>query len=68
MEHHEIVIIGGGPAGLTLAMELNALGMKDVVVVEREPEAGGVPRHCGHMGFGIDNKRRYLSGPKFASQ
>ena len=68
MEHHEIVIIGGGPAGLTLAMELNTLGVKDVVVLEREPEVGGIPRHCGHMGFGIDNKKRFLTGPKFVSQ
>ena len=68
MEHHEIAIIGGGPAGLTLAIELNTLGIKDVVVLEREQQAGGIPRHCGHMGFGIDNKRRYLTGPKFANQ
>ena len=66
MEHHEIVIIGGGPAGLALALELHTLGLKDVVVLEREPEAGGVPRHCGHFGFGIDNKNRFLTGPKFA--
>ena len=66
MEHHDIVIVGGGPAGLTLAVELNALGIKDVVLLEREPEAGGIPRHCGHLGFGIDNKNRFLTGPKFA--
>ena len=68
MEHHEVVIIGGGPAGLTLALELNTLGIKDVVVLEREQEAGGVPRHCGHLGFGIDNKNRFLTGPKFAAK
>ncbi len=68
MEHHDIVIIGGGPAGLTLALELNALGIKDVVVLEREQEAGGIPRHCGHLGFGIDNKNRFLTGPKFATK
>jgi thioredoxin reductase len=68
MEHHDIVIIGGGPAGLTLALELNTLGLKDVVVLEREQETGGVPRHCGHLGFGIDNKSRFLTGPKFATK
>jgi thioredoxin reductase len=68
MEHHDIVIIGGGPAGLTLALELNKLGIKDVVVLEREQQAGGIPRHCGHLGFGIDNKNRFLTGPKFAAK
>jgi thioredoxin reductase len=68
MEHHDIVIIGGGPAGLALAIELSALGLKDVVVLEREQEAGGIPRHCGHLGFGIDNKNRFLTGPKFAAK
>ena len=68
MEHHEVVVIGGGPAGLTLALELSTLGIKDVVVLEREQEAGGVPRHCGHLGFGIDNKNRFLTGPKFAAK
>jgi thioredoxin reductase len=68
MEHHNIVIIGGGPAGMTLALELNTLGIKDVVVLEREQQAGGIPRHCGHLGFGIDNKNRFLTGPKFAAK
>lgn len=68
MERHNIVIIGGGPAGLALGVELSALGLKDVVVLEREQEAGGIPRHCGHLGFGIDNKSRFLTGPKFASK
>jgi NADPH-dependent 2,4-dienoyl-CoA reductase/sulfur reductase-like enzyme len=68
MEHHEIVIIGGGPAGLAMALELNTLGLKDVVVLEREQQAGGIPRHCGHLGFGIDNKNRFLTGPKFAAK
>ena len=65
MEHHEIVIIGGGPAGLTLALELNAQGIKDVVVLEREQEAGGIPRHCGHMGFGFYTSKSRLTGPQF---
>ncbi len=68
MEHHDIVVIGGGPAGLTLASELITLGIKDVVVLEREQEAGGIPRHCGHLGFGIDNRNRFLTGPKFAAR
>lgn len=68
MEHHDVVIIGAGPSGLALALELRKLGIQDVVVLEREQESGGIPRHCGHLGFGIDNKSRFLSGPKFAAK
>jgi len=66
MEHHDVVIIGGGPAGLTLAWELAQAGRKDVVVLEREKEAGGIPRHCGHGGFGLYNSWRTHKGPTFA--
>jgi thioredoxin reductase len=68
MEHHKIVVIGGGPAGLTLAIALHAKGITDVVVLEREQEAGGIPRHCGHVGFGFDNRRRILTGLKLATK
>lgn len=68
MEHHDVVIIGAGPAGLALALDLRKLGIQDVVVLEREQVAGGIPRHCGHLGFGIDNKNRFLNGPKFAAK
>ena len=52
MENHDVIIIGAGPAGLSTALRLRELGVKDVVVLERESKAGGVPRHCGHFGFG----------------
>lgn len=63
---HEVVIIGGGPAGLAAAAELVSLGIRDVVVIEREQQAGGVPRHCGHTGFGWREFRRVLAGPAYA--
>ncbi|MET0206476.1 MAG: FAD-dependent oxidoreductase, partial [Thermoleophilaceae bacterium] len=61
-----VVIVGGGPAGLTAARELGRRGVRDVVVLEREPEAGGIPRHAGHQGFGLRDLRRPLSGPAYA--
>jgi len=61
-----IAIVGGGTAGLALATELRRLGVEDVVVLEREPEAGGVPRHCGHYPFGVRELKRVLKGPDYA--
>lgn len=66
METHDVVVVGGGPAGLAAARRLAKLGVRDVVVLEREREAGGVPRHCGHWGFGWRSHYRVWTGPRFA--
>jgi NADPH-dependent 2,4-dienoyl-CoA reductase/sulfur reductase-like enzyme len=66
MNRHDVIIIGGGPAGLAAATRLGELGHRDVVVLERESETGGVPRHCGHTGFGLSEFRRLLHGPDYA--
>lgn len=63
---HDVVIVGAGPAGLAAATALRACGISDIVVLERESEPGGVPRHCGHTGFGWFEFRRLLSGPAYA--
>lgn len=68
MKNIEIAIIGAGPAGLSAAMELSKLGHKDMIVFDREDEAGGTPRHCGHLGFGIFEFKRVLSGPNYAKK
>jgi thioredoxin reductase len=65
-ERADVVIVGGGPAGLSAAAALRALGADRVVVIERERVAGGVPRHCGHTGFGLRDLGRSLSGPEYA--
>lgn len=67
MEKHRVAIIGGGPSGLAFAARLKARGISDVVILEREQEAGGIPRHCGHWGFGWESHRRLMSGPKYAA-
>jgi len=61
-----VAIIGGGPSGLALAAELAALGVDNVVVLERESVGGGIPRHCGHSPFGFREFHRMLSGPEYA--
>ena len=59
----DVAIIGGGPAGLAAATALKSAGVKRVVVLEREAEAGGIPRHCGHPPFGVREFKRVMKGP-----
>jgi thioredoxin reductase len=67
MERRDVVIIGAGPAGLSAARRFSELGIT-ATVLEREQQAGGVPRHCGHLGFGWESHRRIWTGPRFAAQ
>ena len=62
----DVLIIGAGPAGLSAAIELKKQGIKNILVVEREPEAGGMPRMCHHTGFGREDLWRMWSGPQYA--
>lgn len=62
----DVAIIGAGPAGLSAACELQRLGVGTVTVLEREREAGGIPRHCGHPPFGLREFGRLLTGPQYA--
>lgn len=61
-----VAIIGAGPSGLALAGELARGGVDDVVLLEREASAGGIPRHCGHSPFGLREFHRILSGAEYA--
>ena len=62
------VVIGGGPSGLAAAIGLRRLGIEQVSVIEREREAGGIPRHSDHTGFGARDLRKVLSGPRYAAR
>lgn len=64
----EVAIIGSGPAGLAAAISLKKAGINNVVVIERETEAGGIPRHCGHIAFGFKKYKRLLTGPQYAKK
>jgi L-2-hydroxyglutarate oxidase LhgO len=66
LQSADVLIIGGGPAGLAAALELKKLGVKDIVVAERESEVGGIPRLCGHTGFGMRDLYRVMTGPSYA--
>ncbi len=63
----DLLVIGAGPAGLTVARDL-ARADRQVLVLDREPAAGGVPRHCQHTGFGTRDLHRLYSGPAYAAR
>lgn len=66
MEQKDVVIIGGGPAGLAAAVELHRQGIRNMVILEREAMLGGILRQCIHDGFGLDRFGQSLSGPEYA--
>ncbi len=66
MNQADVLIVGAGPAGLAAALELKKLGVKNVVIADRESEAGGIPRMCGHTGFGLRDLHTVTTGPAYA--
>jgi thioredoxin reductase len=62
------VVVGAGPAGLAAAHALTAGGVAPVLVLERDEAPGGLPRHCGHLGFGWEYAHRLESGPRFVAR
>ena len=64
----EVVIIGGGPAGLAAAVALHKQGVRDMLIVEREKTLGGILRQCIHDGFGLTRFQEVLSGPEYAQR
>jgi NADPH-dependent 2,4-dienoyl-CoA reductase/sulfur reductase-like enzyme len=68
MKTHEVVILGAGPAGLSAAAELKRLGHRDIVIIDREAQGGGIPRHCGHTGYGLLQFGKLMTGPDFAKR
>ena len=64
--HWDIIVVGGGPAGLSAAMVAAKRPGTRVLVFEREEAAGGIPRHCDHTGWGLRDLRWSYSGPSYA--
>lgn len=68
MKKIDVVIIGGGPAGLAAAIELYEKGVRDILILEREKSLGGILRQCIHDGFGLTRFGETLSGPEYAAR
>ena len=67
MKEHAIIIVGGGPAGMAAAVAAYDSGVTDVVILDREPQLGGILRQCIHIGFGLHKLGRELTGPEYAA-
>jgi len=68
MENYDIVVIGGGPAGLGAAIEAKKQGAARVLIIERDVEPGGILQQCIHNGFGIHIFKEDLTGPEYAQR
>jgi len=67
-KHCDVAVVGGGPSGIAAATRLKQLGVGNVVVIEREADTGGIPRHCGHSPFGLREFRRLMTGKQYAAR
>jgi len=68
MKQINLVIVGGGPAGLAAAKAAFDAGERDILILEREPELGGILNQCIHNGFGLHTFKEELTGPEYASR
>ena len=68
MKTYDIVIIGGGPAGLAAAVSAKNNGIDDILILERDKELGGILNQCIHNGFGLHTFKEELTGPEYAGR
>lgn len=68
MKEYELIIVGGGSAGLAAAMGAYENGLNNILIIEREPELGGILLQCIHNGFGLHMFKEELSGPTYAER
>ena len=64
----DLVIVGGGPAGLAAAYSAWQHGLRDILILERDNELGGILNQCIHNGFGLHTFKEELTGPEYAAR
>ena len=65
-DKYELIVIGGGPAGIAAAFSAWEHGLRDILIVERDKELGGILNQCIHTGFGLEYFKEELTGPEYA--
>ncbi|MGL5085091.1 MAG: NAD(P)/FAD-dependent oxidoreductase, partial [Clostridium sp.] len=65
---YDLIVIGGGPAGLSAANEAYKNGVKNILIIERDKELGGILNQCIHSGFGLHTFREELTGPEYCDK
>ncbi|MBO0450731.1 NAD(P)/FAD-dependent oxidoreductase [Candidatus Enterococcus murrayae] len=65
---HELIVIGGGPAGLAAAIAAYEKGVRDILIIERDQKLGGILNQCIHNGFGLHYFKEELTGPEYAAR
>lgn len=68
MKERELIIVGGGPAGMAAALAARAAGVQDVLLLERDQHLGGILNQCIHPGFGLHHFKEELTGPEYADR
>ena len=64
----DLIVIGGGPAGLAAALSAYENGLEKILIIERDKELGGILNQCIHNGFGLHYFKEELTGPEYAGR